>query len=172
MASITDRLNSAEWVLPIGSKTLSLWRANQFTQFPDAQKGEKRPFEWAHSKTQWESLRENPEQKAAFDGYMAARRTELRPMWHEIYPAGKELDVPGYEGPQEPPLLCDVGGNTGYDVTSFKNSNPHIKGRLVVEDLPETLASQAPIEGVETVKYDFFTPQPVKGKLLSQNLLG
>lgn len=114
---------------------------------------------------QWEMMRGDPDLKLAFDGYMPARRTGLRSPWHEIYPAATELDVKGFQEPSEPPLLVDVGGNTGYDAASFRTKNPHIKGRCVVQDLPETLASSPdPAEGIERIGYDFFTSQPIKGK--------
>lgn len=162
----SDRFNSTRWVLPIASNIFSLWKNNQFTQFPDHSKGEKSPFIWTHSINQWEMMRGDPALKLAFDGYMPARRTGLRMPWHEIYPAATELDVTAYQQSQEPPLLVDVGGNTGYDAASFRTKNPHIKGRCVVEDLPETLASSpVPPEGIERIGYDFFTPQPIKGKV-------
>lgn len=110
-------------------------------------------------------MREDPELKLAFDSYMPVRRTELRIPWHEIYPAATELAVEGFQEPDEPPLLVDVGGNTGYDAASFRTKNPHNKGRCVVQDLPETLASfPIPVEGIERIGYDFFTLQPIKGK--------
>ncbi|MCJ1285680.1 hypothetical protein MMC26_005021 [Xylographa opegraphella] len=149
---------------PIASNIISLWKQNRFTQFPDYTKGEKSPFIWTHGMHQWDMMRGDPDLKRAFDGYMGARRTGLRLPWHEIYPAATELDVKGFQEAHEPPLLVDVGGNTGYDAASFRNKNPHIKGRCVVQDLPETLiASPAHSEGVERVGYDFFTPQKIKG---------
>lgn len=100
----------------------------------------------------WENLRRDRELKLVYDGYMSARRTGLRIPWHEIYPAATELDVKGFQEPHEPPLLVDVGGNTGYDAASFRAKNPHIKGRCIVEDLPETLAaSPVPPEGIERI---------------------
>lgn len=153
------------WVFPIACNFFSLWKNNQFTQFPDYSKGEKSPFVWTHSMNQWEMMRGDPDLKLAFDGYMPARRNGLRLPWHEIYPAATELDVKGFQEPHEPPLLVDVGGNTGYDSASFRTKNPHIKGHCVVQDLPETLASSPvpPPEGIERIGYDFFTPQPIKG---------
>ena len=113
---------------------------------------------------QWDMMRGDPDLKLAFDGYMPARRTGLRLPWHEIYPAATELDVKGYQEAHEPPLLVDVGGNTGYDAASFRSKNPHVKGRCTVQDLPETLnSSPDPAEGIERLGYDFFTPQKIKG---------
>ena len=159
-----DRLNSARWLLPISSNIVSLWENNRLTQFPDESKGEQNPFVWTHSMNQWEMMRQEPELKRAFDSYMPVRRDGLRVPWHEIYPASTELDVKGYSEPHEPPLLVDIGGNTGYDAASFKAKNPHIKGRCVVQDLPETLASSVAPEGIERMVYDIFTPQPIKGE--------
>ena len=109
-------------------------------------------------------LRQDPELKRAFDTYMPIRRNGLRVPWHKIYPAATELDVEGFSESHEPPLLVDVGGNTGYESASFKAKNPHIKGRCVVQDLPETLASSVAPEGIERMVYDIFTPQPIKGE--------
>ena len=115
---------------------------------------------------QWEMMRGNNAQKLRFDAYMAARRNRMRPEWFNIYPASTELDIKGYGGPNEPPLVCDVGGNTGYDVARFLENNPHIKARCVVEDLPETLANGLKLpQGIDAVPYNFFEQsQPVKGK--------
>ena len=113
---------------------------------------------------QWDMMRGDPNLKLVFDRYMCARRDELRSAWHQIYSAAIELDVPGFQQPHQPPLLVDVGGNTGYDVASFRTKNPHIKGRCVLQDLPETLAtSPASPESGERIAYDFFTAQPIKG---------
>ena len=111
-------------------------------------------------------MRDDLDLQLAFDRYTFARQEGLRNAWHEIYPAATELDVPGFQEPHEPPLLVDVGGSTGYDAASFKTENSHIKGRCVVQDLPEALASSpAPSESVEMIPYDFFTVQPIKGIL-------
>ena len=117
-------------------------------------------------------MRAEPERKAEFDAYMGARRQGLRLPWYEIYPAAMELDVKGYEKPHEPPLLVDVGGNTGYDAARFKAKNSNIKGRCLVQDLPETLANSDPAAvGMERVGYNFFDPQPIKGNFFPSRCL-
>ncbi len=134
------------------------------TQFPDGSKGEQNPFIRTHSITQWEMMRQEPELKQAIDNYMPIRRNGLRVPWHEIYPAATELDVKGYSELHEPPLSVDIGGNTGYEAASLKTKNPHIKGRCVVQDLSETLASSVAPEGIDRMVYDIFTPLPIKGR--------
>lgn len=161
---ISDPLDSTKTLLPIAANFFSMWKDNHFTQFPDSTKGEKSPFEWSHPEDLWHTMRGDPELRTLYNNYMAARRADLHIPWHEIYPAGTELDVSGFQEPHEPPLLVDIGGNTGYDAKIFKDKNPHIKGRCVVEDLPETLASSSPPEGIQRIEYDFFTPQPIRGQ--------
>ena len=109
-------------------------------------------------------MRESPELRHMYNEYMAARRADLHIPWHEVYPAATELDVSGFSKADEPPLLVDIGGNTGYDAKIFKERNPHVKGRCVVEDLPETLASSEAPEGIQRIEYDFYTPQPIRGE--------
>lgn len=104
---------------------------------------------WTHAMNQWGMMRGDPEVKKWSDAHMDGRRDQLRLPWHEIYPAASELDVKGYQEPHEPPVLVDVGGNTGYDAADFKAKNPHIKGRCVVEDLPETLAASVAPAGID-----------------------
>lgn len=160
---LSDRCDSAAWILPITSNISSLWKNDRLFQFPDESKDEHNPFIETFKTTQWDQLRKDPDLKRAFDSYMPIRRNGLRVPWYEIYPAGTELDVQGYSEPHEPPLLVDVGGNTGYESASFKAANPHIKGRAIVQDLAETLNSSVAPKGVERQVYDCFTPQPIKG---------
>ena len=165
---MSDQCSSARWILPITSNISSLWKNDRLFQFPDESKGEHNPFIETFKITQWDMLRGDPDLKRAFDSYMPIRRNGLRVPWHEIYPAATELNVQGYSGPEEPPLLVDVGGNTGYESASFKAANPHIKGRAVVQDLAETLDASVAPKGVERQVYDCFTPQPIKG--MSRNV--
>lgn len=161
---LADRCDSAKWICPITANISTLFKTDRLFQFPDESKGERNPFIETFKTTQWDMLRGDSELKRAFDTYMPIRRNGLRVPWYEIYPAATELDVPGYSEKYEPPLLVDVGGNTGYDSASFKAANPHIKGRAVVQDLAETLSRSVAPEGVERQVYDCFTPQPIKGK--------
>lgn len=167
-ASLSDRCDSARWILPITANVSTLWKTGRLFQFPVESKGEYNPFIETFKTTQWDMLRGDPDLKTSFDTYMPIRRNGLRVPWYEIYPAGKELDVQGYSEPNEPPLLVDIGGNTGYEASTFKVANPHIKGRAIVQDLAETLKRSEAPPGVERQVYDAFTPQPIKG--MSRNM--
>ncbi|KAL8921175.1 MAG: hypothetical protein Q9172_004137, partial [Xanthocarpia lactea] len=60
-------------------------------------------------------------------------------------------------------LFIDIGGGRGQICEAFKTRYPHLPGRVIVQDLPQTLAGATPPHGIETMPHDFFQPQPVKG---------
>lgn len=65
-------------------------------------------------------------------------------------------------------MLVDVDGGRGHDVGAFKRrigSEFSKSERVVLEDLPAVLEDSKKLEeGVEKVKYNFFTPQVIIGK--------
>ena len=68
-------------------------------------------------------------------------------------------------------ILVDVGGGMGRDVKLFHQRFPHVPGRIVLQDAPIVIAeAQAELPTkIEAMVHDFFTPQPVKSKLLLGN---
>ena len=95
---------------------------------------------------------------------MAARRGGLGPDWFQIYPAAEELGGYTEDGCAGAALLVDVGGNHGYSMVKFRQQYPEVKGRFVLQDLPESIAGiKKPLDSIEVMAYDFFTPQPIKG---------
>lgn len=149
----------------MGGKLVEYMRGpgiQQFADEPDAIT----LFKYAHgTDVIFGLLERNEEQKQAFDDYMAARRIDDMPQWFEIYPAAENLrDL--HPGPNAV-LMVDVGGGPGQELARFKERYPEIPGRFVLQDLPLTLERiEKPPHGVETMEYDFFTPQPVKGSRL------
>ena len=142
-------------------------------QFND-EPGKQAPWEYSHNgKSFWKILEEDPEHKQDFDLYMAARRQgDLVPEWFQLYPAGQELvpttsNLRSLKTGKDDVLLVDVAGGRGHDVGNFRAHFPQLPGRCILQDLPETIAQvrKTPPQGVELMEYDFFTPQPVKGKV-------
>ena len=143
-------------------------------QFND-EPGKQAPWEYSHDgKSFWKILEEDPEYKQDFDLYMAARRQgDLVPEWFQLYPVGQELasttsNPRSLKTGKDDVLLVDVAGGRGHDVGKFRAHFPHLPGRCILQDLPETIAQvrkTTPPQGVELMEYDFFTPQPVKGKV-------
>lgn len=70
---------------------------------------------------------------------------------------------------KEAVVFVDVGGSIGIQCRGFKAKFPSIPGRVILQDMPETIemVNKNPIEGVEAVARDFFTPQLIKGNPIS-----
>lgn len=87
-----------------------------------------------------------------------------RPSWMDpgFYPVEEHL-VAGLD--PNAPLLVDVGGSTGHDLTEFHLKHPKVQGKLVLQDLPEVIEKARHLVGsnIEAMEHDFFKEQPVKG---------
>lgn len=71
-----------------------------------------------------------------------------------------------YKGGNEP-LIVDIGGNRGHDLQRLRDLFPETrgKGRLILQDQPHVLADIHDVdEDIVRMEYDFFTPQPIKGR--------
>ncbi|KEF63069.1 uncharacterized protein A1O9_01045 [Exophiala aquamarina CBS 119918] len=53
----------------------------------------------------------------------------------------------------ERPFFVDVGGGHGHQLVQLRDKYPHLKGRLVLQDLPEAVEKLPSIEGVKTVAH-------------------
>ncbi|PQE20288.1 sterigmatocystin 8-O-methyltransferase precursor protein [Rutstroemia sp. NJR-2017a BBW] len=62
-------------------------------------------------------------------------------------------------------LVVDVGGGRGKILNDLRTARLDLKGRMIVQDLPKEIDGREPFLGVETMTHDFFTPQPIHGKL-------
>ncbi|KAI4162077.1 MAG: hypothetical protein LQ342_004247 [Letrouitia transgressa] len=79
---------------------------------------------------------------------------------------GDWLDVAPFQDvsvESERALFVDVGGSIGHQCARLKQKFPDLKGRIVLQDLEETIKNAPPIEGVEMMSHDFFKAQPIKG---------
>ncbi|KAI8626145.1 S-adenosyl-L-methionine-dependent methyltransferase [Xylariaceae sp. FL1651] len=66
------------------------------------------------------------------------------------------------------PVFVDVGGSLGHQCAALKQRHPNLVGRVVLQDLPETIAKAKKIPPLGFVggcfqAHDFFTPQPIHG---------
>ena len=152
-------------MFPIGAKIRSYVKEHKAGHLQSST--ESGPFEFTYGKSVWEALKTDPHLKKAFDDNLAGR-SSLHPVrWHDKYPAASRLEN-GLVGGSDEVLVVDVGGNHGYDLVTFQDQNPHLLGRLVLQDLPETLSRIAqPLQRIEVMAHDFFTPQAIRGKKLS-----
>jgi len=97
----------------------------------------------------------NPEKLGFFAQWMTAQR-EGMPTWLDEYPLYHDVLDP------ERVLFVDVGGGVGHQCLAIKTRYPDIPGRIILQDLSDTLKQALPTEGVEPMIHDFFQPQLVK----------
>ncbi|KAL9036098.1 MAG: hypothetical protein Q9180_004489 [Flavoplaca navasiana] len=62
-----------------------------------------------------------------------------RPNWidADFYPV--QYAVKDIKLNSDTPVLVDIGGGKGHDVMEFKKKFPSLPGRLIVQDLPNTI---------------------------------
>lgn len=111
----------------------------------------------------------------SFDSLMKVWTSD-RPSWSDeklgFYPFTSRLVEGARRGSNEV-FLVDVGGGQGNDFLKLLTLHPqeNLPGRLICQDLPHVV-KLIPVDflpsHVEKLGYNFFTPQPVKGKFLAQ----
>lgn len=111
-------------------------------------------FEWLHTQ---------PKQFETFSSAMAASSAigELK--------AVKMLSglFPHTETAKDETLVVDVGGGRGKILNELRKARPDLEGTMIVQDLPKEIEGREPGHGVHAMAYDFFTLQPIKGKIYS-----
>jgi hypothetical protein len=83
-------------------------------------------------------------------------------MEEAYYPVQERL-VQGSKQDDKEVFLVDVGGGRGHDLEGLKQAHPNIKGRLILQDRPEVVGQAELSSGLEKMRHDFNTPQPIKG---------
>ena len=94
-----------------------------------------------------------------FHKYMALRR-QVALSWLTVYPVKEE--TAGLTDPERP-LYVNVGGGIGHQCAQFREKFPDLPGRVILQDLPQTVAGALQTPGIENMAHDFFEPQPVRG---------
>ncbi|KAF2963107.1 hypothetical protein GQX73_g10470 [Xylaria multiplex] len=102
---------------------------------------------------------EHPKQLNHFNKYMALRR-QAELSWLTVYPVREEA---GALTDPERALYVNIGGGIGHQCAQFKEKYPDLPGRIILEDLPSTVAQALQTPGVENLAHDAFTAQPIKG---------
>ncbi|KAI4090062.1 MAG: hypothetical protein LQ348_005272 [Seirophora lacunosa] len=97
-------------------------------------------------------------------GIFMASQAVGRPNFLDFFPAKEQL-IDGYESELNTTgvMFIDIGGANGEEAREFQRRFPAHPGRLILQDLADTLKHAPATEGLETMPHDFFTPQPVCG---------
>lgn len=107
-------------------------------------------------------LQKSPKFYEDFTGHMEAWTTWKTP-WTKLYDPKKLIE--GATITESAPLVVDLGGNTGIDISHVLTAQPDLPaGALVLQDLPEIIARAKVDAKITATAHDFFLPQPVKGK--------
>ncbi|PHH75738.1 hypothetical protein CDD82_4304 [Ophiocordyceps australis] len=118
------------------------------------------PFQVAHDTalSQYAWFAANPTQLAHFNTYMALRR-KPDTTWLSVYPVAEHVA----NWSAEKSLFVNIGGGIGHQCAQFIDKFPKLPGRIVLQDLPQSVAQALPTPGVENMAHDMFKPQPVLG---------
>ena len=119
------------------------------TPFQKAWKTDQPAFIWAQTQ---------PEMFARFNQWMAAQRHGM-PTWLDVYPVEEMVR----KASPEEPLFVDVGGGIGHQCIALRERHPYLNGKVILQDMPQTLAHAIHHEKVETMTQDLFEPQAVQG---------
>jgi len=124
------------------------------------------PFQYAYD-TQlngfaWIMQPENSTLLHNFNTWMAGTHAAH---WLDWFPVKEEV-IKGLEQDEKAVTMVDVGGSLGHELLELKKRYPELPGRLVLQDLPETIKGVAETKVFEHAVHDFFTPQPVEGKCI------
>ncbi|KAI9725831.1 MAG: hypothetical protein M1828_002460 [Chrysothrix sp. TS-e1954] len=94
---------------------------------------------------------------------------------HGCYPFGDRLKgaatlSSGGSGSVEPILIVDIGGAHGVTLRAICDANPTLNGCMILQDLPDTLASieDGSLDSttgvqIQLMSHNFWEPQPIKG---------
>ncbi|PWY80161.1 O-methyl transferase B [Aspergillus eucalypticola CBS 122712] len=127
--------------------------------YPDIQDNVRTPFHKALNTDvpAFIYMQQNPEALGYFVEHMMSNRAGM-PTFLDAYPV---LEKATGLSPERA-LFVDIGGGLGHQAIGFKQRYPQLEGRVIVQDLAQTLAHAIDFPGVEKQTYDFFTPQVVK----------
>ncbi|KAJ5121034.1 uncharacterized protein N7515_008995 [Penicillium bovifimosum] len=123
------------------------------------------PFQYA-TKTKshyFDFLAGEPYYQQAFNTVMTISHRRQGQNWFDFFPVEEKL---GGVVDESDVLLVDVGGSQGGDIIAFQKRFPHLRGRLVLQDLPvviEAIQERELPARIEPQGYDFFEPQTVTG---------
>ncbi|PHH64487.1 hypothetical protein CDD81_4562 [Ophiocordyceps australis] len=110
--------------------------------------GTKQPF--------YEWLTWHEAYRRAFYGVMEAY-TRRGSLWLDV------VDFEGEFGSGDGVAFVDVGGGIGQQCQHLLQRHPTLKGQVVLQDTPDVLKGALRGYGMQTMSYDFFSEQPIKG---------
>jgi hypothetical protein len=124
----------------------------------------KSPFAYAlglEGMTYYEAISHDADRFNMFNMTMVQMESQLPVLG--MYPFGSIKNAA--EAEKERPLIVDVGGGRGQALLAIQKEFPAGFGaKMILQDRPDVIGSLTPedIPNIETMVYDFFTPQPIR----------
>ena len=124
----------------------------------------KSPFAYAlglGGMTYYEAISHDPYRLNMFNKTMVQMESQVPVLG--MYPFGSLRNE--VEAETERPFIVDIGGGRGQALLAIQKEAPAGFGaRMILQDRPDVIGSLTPedIPNIETMMYDFFTPQPIK----------
>ncbi|KAL8757503.1 MAG: hypothetical protein Q9184_004183 [Pyrenodesmia sp. 2 TL-2023] len=106
-------------------------------------------------------MTEHPEHYAVLNKFMAANRMAQTGV--QVFPFEDKVPALFKTESPETPLFVDVGGGRGQMCRAFRARYPDLPGRVIFQDLPQTMADAPSGNGTEAMAHNFFHPQPIRG---------
>jgi hypothetical protein len=97
----------------------------------------------------------NPIILKEFNTFMRHQRLNSS-TWMDVYPVDLSTSSPS-------DFFVDIGGGVGHMCNALMEKFPNLPGRVVLQDLPETIKSLPGQQSFTPMVHDYFTEQPVKG---------
>lgn len=124
----------------------------------------KSPFAYAlglEGMTYYEAISQDPDRLNMFNMTMAQMEDQVPVLG--MYPFGSLSTKVVAE--KERPFIVDIGGGRGQALRAIQKEAPAGFGaKMILQDGPDVISSLMPedLPNIETMIYDFFTPQPIK----------
>ena len=113
----------------------------------------------------WATL---PEVMQNFNTYMTGNES-TRLTWIDWYPIEERL-LRGIKSDDDAVVMIDIAGGRGHYLAAFKEKFPHIKGRFILQEVPDVIDDIQTLDSsIERMRHDMFTPQPIKGNKSTSN---
>ncbi|KAF8211318.1 S-adenosyl-L-methionine-dependent methyltransferase [Mycena galopus ATCC 62051] len=95
---------------------------------------------------------------------MMSSTTLWKQNWTDYFDTSTLVDEAIIENGDKSPILVDVGGNIGVDVTRFLEKHPDVPtGSLVIQDSEDVISIAKVDPKIRRMAHDFFKPQPILG---------
>ena len=109
----------------------------------------------------WEHIGLDPERQRNLNLAMVAQSAATKKTVG-IFPFKEELSKITTD--EKTVLVVDIGGGKGHVIKQIQDLLSGVQGQLVLQERKEALDEAIDLPEIVTMEYDFFTPQPIKGK--------